>query len=88
MKKRSRAAPAATLRDAYRVAGFRVLARIEFYDELEHPTFVLTLQRRSKKRNAADAARCVTAVTASGGDGRVIFRAVDGKSTSISPCIA
>jgi hypothetical protein len=88
MKKRSRAAPAATLRDAYRVAGFWVLAQIESYDELEHPAFVLTLRRRSKKRNAADAARYVAAITASGGDGRAISRAVDGRSTSISPCIA
>jgi hypothetical protein len=34
--------PAATLRDAYKVKGFRVRARIDSYDELEHPAFVLT----------------------------------------------
>jgi hypothetical protein len=36
------------LRDAHQVSGFRERARNDSYDELEHPAFVITLDRRSK----------------------------------------
>jgi hypothetical protein len=41
--------PIKSLRDAYKVSGFRVRARVDSYEELDHPAFVVTLDRRSKK---------------------------------------
>src|SRR6204780_659393 len=41
--------PTRSLRDAYKVSGFGVRAKIDGYDELNHPAFVVTLDRRSKK---------------------------------------
>ena len=55
MKKQPTTTAIPTLRDAYKVSGFRGRARIDSYDELKHPAFVLTLDRRSKKRCAAGA---------------------------------
>ena len=54
MKNPASRTPIPTLRDAYKVPGFRVRAKIDSYD-LEPPAFVLTLDRRSKKQCAADA---------------------------------
>ena len=48
MKKQPGKTPTKTLRDAYQVCGFHVQARIDSYDELDHPAFVITLDRRSK----------------------------------------
>jgi hypothetical protein len=75
-----------TLRDAYKIPGFRVRARIDGYDELKHPAFVLTLDRRSKKQCAARAARYAAVFTTRAGDGRAISIAAIGKSISIFPC--
>src|ERR1700730_18458573 len=73
-------------RGGYKVSGFRVRARIDSYDELDHPAFVVTLDRRSKKRCAAGAGRFAAAVTTSAGDGRAILAAAIGKSISIFTC--
>jgi hypothetical protein len=54
--------PIKSLRDAYKVSGFRVRASIDSYDELDYPAFVVTLDRRSKKRCAAGAGRFAAAV--------------------------
>ncbi len=81
-------APNQSLRDAYKVSGFRVRARIDSYDELEHPAFVVTLDRRSKKRCAADAGRSAAGFTTNAGAGRVISAAAIGKSISIFRCAA
>jgi len=80
--------PSKSLGDAYKVSGFFVPARIESYDELEHPAFVITLDRRSKKRCAAGAGRFAAAFTTSAGDGSAILAAAIGKSISIFPCAA
>src|SRR5450830_403513 len=48
MKKQPDKTPIKSLCDAYKVPGFRVQARIDSYDELDHPAFVVTLDRRSK----------------------------------------
>jgi len=88
MKKRPYKTSIPTLRDAYPVLGFRVRARIDSYNELKHPAFVITLDRRSKKQCAADAGRIVAAFTASGGGARVILDAAIGRSTSIFACAA
>ena len=78
--------PIKSLRDAYKVSGFRVRARIDNYDELDHRAFVVTLDRRSKKRCAAGAGRFAAAVTTNAGDERAILAAVIGKSISIFAC--
>ncbi len=80
--------PIKNLRDAYQVCGFRVRARIDSYDELEHPAFVLTLDRRSKKHCAAGVGRLAAAFTTSAGDGRAILAAAIGKSISTFRCAA
>ncbi len=81
-------APNKSLRDAYKVSGFRVRARIDSYDALEHPAFVVTLDRRSKKRCAADAGSFAAAFTTNAGAGRAILAVATGKSISIFPCAA
>jgi hypothetical protein len=88
MKKQPDKTPIKSLRDAYKVSGFRVRSRIDSYDELEHPAFVVTLDRHSKKRCAAGAAKFAAAFTTNGGDGRAILDAAIGKSISIFPCAA
>ncbi len=80
--------PVRTLRDAYKVPGFRVRARIDSYDKLKHPAFVLTLDRRSKKRCAPDARRRAAVCTASAGDGCAISIAGIGKCISTFKCAA
>jgi hypothetical protein len=49
MKKNPDRTPIKSLRDASKISSFRVQARIDSYDDLEHPAFVVTLDRRSKK---------------------------------------
>lgn len=78
--------PIKSLRDAYKVSGFRVRARVDSYEELDHPAFVVTLDRRSKKRCVAGAGSFAAAVTTNAGDGRAILAAVIGKSISIFAC--
>ena len=80
--------PVRTLRDAYKVPGFRVRARVDSYDELKHPAFVLTLDRRSKKRCAPDAGNRAAVCMASAGGGRAISIAGIGKRISIFKCAA
>ncbi len=88
MRKHPDETPNKSLRDAYKVSGFRVQARIDSDDELEHPAFVITLDRRSKKRFAAGAGRFAAAFTPNAGDGRAILDAAIGKSISIFTCAA
>lgn len=88
MKKQPDKTPVESLRDAYKVSGFRVQARVDSYDELEHPAFVVTLVRRSKKRCAASAGRFAAAFTTNAGDGRAILDAAIGTSISIFRCAA
>lgn len=80
--------PNSSLRDAYKVSGFRVRARIENYDDLKHPAFVLTLDRRSKKRFAVAAASCVAVVMDNVGDGCATSVAGIEKFISIFQCAA
>jgi hypothetical protein len=88
MKKQPDKTTIRTLRDAYKVSGFRVRARIDSYDELKHPVFVLTLERRSKKRCAAGAGKFAAAFTANAGDVCVISVVGIGKSISTFKCAA
>jgi hypothetical protein len=83
MKETPDGIPAATLRDAYKVEGFRVRARIDSYDELEHPAFVLTLDRRAKKRCATVAESFAGAGTTNAGGGHATLAAATGRSISI-----
>ena len=86
MKKQPDKTPIKNLRDAYTVSGFRVRARIDSYDELTHSTFVVTLDRRSKKRGAVGAAKFAAAFTANAGGVRAISVAGIGKSISTFKC--
>ena len=86
MKKQSDKDTIRTLRDAYKVSGFRVRARIEGYDELQHNAFVITLDRRSKKRCAADVGKLATTSTVSAGAARAISVAGIERSISILRC--
>lgn len=88
MKTQPNKMPIKNLRDAYKVSGFRVQARIDSYDELEHPAFVVTLDRRSKKRRAAGVGRLAAAFTTNAGDGRAILAAAIEKSISTFRCTA
>ena len=87
MKKQPEATPIKTLRDAYKVRGFRVLAKLDSYD-LEPPVLVLTLNRRAKKPCAAAAGKFAEASMTNAGGGRAIFVAGITKSISISNCVA
>ena len=87
MKKQANKTPIKSLRDAYKVHGFRVRARIDSY-EYKPPAFVLTLDRRSKKRCAADAGRRAAAFTTNAGDGRAILDAESTTFISTFRCAA
>lgn len=73
--------------DAYRGRGFRPRARVDGYD-LAKPVFVITLDRRSKKRCAADAAKRAAAFTTNAGGACAISAAGIGKSILIFRCTA
>ena len=88
MKKQPDKTPIKRLSDAYKVSGFRVSATVESYDDLKHPAFVITLDRRSKKRCAVDAGKFAVAFTTNAGDVPVISVAGIEKSISIFPCVA
>ena len=87
MKNPASRTPVPTLRDAYKVPGFRVRAKIDSYD-LDPPAFVLTLDRRSKKRCAGDAGSGAAAFTTSAGDGFATLDAGIGRFISTSKCAA
>ncbi len=87
MKKQPEATPMKTLRDAYKVRGFRVLAKLDSY-ELEPRALVLTLDRRAKKPCAAAVGKFAEASMTNAGGGRAIFAAEIAKSISISRCAA
>jgi hypothetical protein len=87
MKKQPEPAPIKTLRDAYKVRGFRVLAQLDSYD-VEPPALALTLSRRAKKPCAAAAGKFAEASMTNAGGGRAIFGAGIAKSISISKCAA
>jgi hypothetical protein len=72
---------------AYRVSGFRARARVDAY-EGKHPAFVITLERRQKKRCVADAARRSTVSMTGAVAARAILGAADGKFIWTSRCAA
>jgi hypothetical protein len=87
MKKQPEPTPIKTLRDAYKVRGFRVLARLDSY-ELEPPALALTLVRRAKKPCAAAAGKFAEASMTNVGGARAIFGAGIARFISISRCAA
>jgi hypothetical protein len=72
---------------AYRVPGFRARARIDSYED-KHPAFVITLDRRQKKRCAACAARHITASTIESGIARATSIAATTRCIWTSSCAA
>ncbi|MEI6987092.1 MAG: hypothetical protein WCK65_13285 [Rhodospirillaceae bacterium] len=87
MREHPAKAPIKSLRDAYKVPGFHVRAKVDS-SENEPPAFALTLDRRSKKQCAANAEKRAAAFMTIAGDGRAIWRAVTEKSISIFRCAA
>ena len=87
MKNQPEPTPLKTLRDAYKVRGFRVLAQLDSY-ELEPPALALTLDRRSKKLCAAAASKFAAASMISAGAGRAILVAEIARFISILKCAA
>lgn len=88
MKKPPDKASIPSLRDAYKVGGFGVRARIDICDGLEQPSFVIALDRRSKKHCAVAAGRFAAALTASAGAACAISAAGIEKFISIFTCAA
>ncbi len=87
MKKQPETTPVKTLRDAYKVRGFRVLATLDSY-ELEPPVLVLTLNRRAKKQCAAAAGKFAAAFTTAAGGAHAISNAGIAKFMSTLKCAA
>ena len=88
MQKQPNRVPSQTLRDAYKVPGFRVRARIDSYDALKPPAFVLTLERHSKKRGAAGVGKFAAVFMANAGGECGISVVEIGKSISSFKCAA
>ena len=76
-----------SLLDAYRLPGFRVRARVDGIGG-DPSTFVITLDRRQKKRCAALAANPAAVFTTTDGAGRAILAAEDERFISTSKCAA
>jgi hypothetical protein len=74
-----------TLLTAYRVPGFRTQARVDSYDD-NHPAFVITLNRRSKKRCAAAVEKSITASMTGAGTEHGISIVGIAKSISTLKC--
>ena len=87
MKKQPEPTPIKTLRDAYKVRGFRVLARLDSY-ELEPPALALTLVRRAKKPCAGAAGKFAAAFTTVVGGAHAISNAGIAKFMSTLKCAA
>jgi len=75
------------LLDVYRLPGFRVRSRLDRY-ECKPPVFVITFDRRQKKRDAAGAGKPVKAHMIGVGIGRAILAAATTKSIWTSRCAA
>lgn len=87
MRKQPTKSPVKSLRDAYKVSGFHVRAKLDSYEH-EPPAVVLTLDRRSKKRCAAGAEKSAAESMTIAGDARAIWRVAIEKSISIFRCAA
>jgi hypothetical protein len=77
-----------TLLEEYHVAGFQTRAQVEAYDDVSPATFVVTLDRRSKKRCAAVAEKRTGVFMIVAGDARAISVAASEQCISISRCVA
>jgi hypothetical protein len=87
MKKPSSESVFLNLRDAYKIPGFHVRSTIAQCDT-DQGSFVLTLDRRSKKHSAAAALNDVAAFMTNVGGGCVILGAVIATFISPSRCAA
>lgn len=82
MKRQSPNLSIPTLREAYQVAGFRVRARLTNLRGMTYRAVVLRLERRSKNRGAAEAAKRATGCPGYAGGGCAL--SVVGRVKSIS----
>ena len=76
-----------TLLEEYHVAGFQTRAQVEAYDDVSPAAFVVTLDRRSKKRCAAVAEKCTGVCTIVDGDARATLGAASERYISIFRCV-
>jgi hypothetical protein len=88
MKKQTAKSPIKNLRDAYKVPGFHVRAKLESHELEGYAVAVLTLDRRSKKVCAADAEKRVVAFTTRAGGACATWRVAAGKFISMFRCAA
>ena len=88
MRKQPAIAPFKNLRDAYKVPGFHVRAKLDSHELDGYAIAVLTLDRRSKKACAEDAKKRVSAFTTRGGSVCAIWRVATAKSISMFRCAA
>ena len=75
------------LLDVYRLPGFKVRSRLDRY-ECTPPVFVITFDRRQKKRVAAGAEKLVKERMIDAGIGRAILAALTTRSIWTSRCAA
>jgi hypothetical protein len=80
--------PIKNLRDAYKVPGFHVRAKLDSHELGGYGVGVLTLDRRSKKACVADAEKPAAAFMTNAGGARATSVAATGKSISTFKCAA
>jgi hypothetical protein len=88
MEKQPAKTPIKNLRDAYKVPGFHVRAKLDSHELDGYGVVVLTLDRRAKKACAADAGNHVAGYMTRAGGAPAILVAETGKSISTFRCAA
>jgi len=88
MKEQPAKAPIKNLREAYKVPGFHVRAKLDSHELDGYAVAVLTLDRRSKKVCVAHVEKRAVEFTTHGGSVCAIWRVATGKSISMFLCAA
>lgn len=88
MERQPAKTPIKNLRDAYKVPGFHVRAKLDSHELAGYGVAVLTLDRRTKKACAADAGKHAARYMTRAGGAPVILAAGTGKSISTFRCAA
>lgn len=88
MEKQPAKTPIKNLRDAYKVPGFHVRAKLDSHELDGYGVAVLTLDRRTKKACAADAGKHAAGYMTRAGGVCAIWLAETGKSISTFRCAA
>ena len=88
MEKQPAKTPIKNLRDAYKVPGFHVRAKLDSHELDGYGAVILTLDRRAKKACAADAGKHAAGYMTRAGGAPAILVAETGKSISTFRCAA